>query len=68
MAPARASGVRGRAIPLRSEEVGVTLLLVGIVAWVLLAVFVCSLGCAAKAGDRLDLEGVRGSDGPPSRP
>jgi len=37
-----------------------TLLLVGLVAWVLLVVFVCSLGRAAKAGDRLDLERVRG--------
>jgi hypothetical protein len=38
----------------------VTLLLIGLVAWVLLVVFVCSLGRAAKAGDRLDLERVRG--------
>ncbi len=37
-----------------------TLLLVGFVAWMLLAVFVCSLGRAAKAGDRLELERVRG--------
>ncbi len=50
-------GVR---IPLRSEEVAVTLLLIGIFAWVLLAVFVCSLGRAAKAGDRLERERVPG--------
>ena len=37
-----------------------TLLLIGMLAWILLAVFVCSLGHAAKAGDRLDLERVRG--------
>ena len=36
------------------------LLLIGLVAWVLLAVFVCSLGRAAKAGDRLELERLRG--------
>ncbi len=37
-----------------------TLLLIGIFAWVLLAVFVCSLGRAAKAGDRLERERVPG--------
>ena len=39
------------------------LLTIGLVAWVLLAVFVCSLGCAAKAGDRLELERLRGWTG-----
>ena len=37
-----------------------SLLLIGLVGWLLLAVFVCSLGLAAKAADRLELERLRG--------
>jgi hypothetical protein len=42
-----------------AEEVAVSVLLIVIVGWVVLAVFVCSLGRAAKAGDEQELERMR---------
>jgi len=38
----------------------VTLLLIGIAVWTLVAIFACSLGRVARMGDRLELERARG--------
>lgn len=40
-----------------------TLLLIGIAAWLLLAVFVCALGRAAKAADEHELERLHAGSG-----
>lgn len=39
------------------------LLMIGIAAWLLLVVFVCALGRAAKAGDRVELERLQSARG-----